>query len=133
MKNIDIYTNTALNTGIDRIGGMTVRRAANVIFNSVMLAENPDESTYKVGARVLKRFLSNISENEGKNLRGLLRYYALDDTEFTKRYSGILMTSKSNGKINTSEDLTTDIMANIMYEKAVANGRVRLNKQTPRK
>jgi hypothetical protein len=120
----DIYNpKLGINKPISYLQGLTVRKVANIIHNSLMLVENPEEINYNTAARLYRLLTKEFTFEQRIKLDFLLRdVYASEDDELGKRLTELSCFKRtSTDAINTEEDLAADVMANIMYNTAKAN------------
>ena len=118
----DIYSPMSdLNRPIAHLNGLSLRKIANQIHNSLMLIEEPSATEYKTAARLYRLLTQDLSLKQRVRLEWLLdKEYSSEDTELAKRWQ----TAKGyalHHRIETEDDLTADIMANIMYDVGKAN------------
>jgi hypothetical protein len=119
-----------INRPIRKLSGLSVRKMANIIHNSLMLVDNLQELNYNTTLRLYRLLTRGIDKNQRIELSSLLNEYASDDEELRKRLVQLSKYSRErsyelNGNpsypINTEEDLAADVMANVMYNAGRAN------------
>ena len=122
---INIYKQPELNMPIESLNGVSIRKAANVIYNSLMLVEEPEGINYNITARLYRLFTQNLDSKQKGWLNWLLsKEYASKDAKLKRRLGRLKQLSKFRmlkKGIETEADLAADIMANIMYNTARAN------------
>lgn len=126
---VEEYARVPIKGQITKLNGLSARKVANVIHNSLMLVENTEELNYNASARLYKLFTSRMDEDQKAELKGILSEYRNEDAEFKRRLEGVTNFRHSrkkdlagNGtyKISTAEDLAADIFANVQYRAAIS-------------
>lgn len=128
----NIYENPDLNKRIDDLDGLSVRKVANIIHNSLMLIENPEPVNYNTTSRLYRLLTEKFTFAQRQNLDSLLNNtYASEDEELKKRLDGLTRYKwRATYSIDTEEDLAADVMANLMYNVAKANARFYVTRKT---
>ncbi len=114
---------------IDKLNGLSIRRLANIIHNSLMLVENPESLNYNTAARLYKLFTNNLDVEQKLALKEVLRGYCNEDAEFKKRLLEVYrfqlnrrseLSSSGDYRINSTDDIAADIFANIQYRAGIS-------------
>ncbi|MBN2111698.1 hypothetical protein JW707_01230 [Candidatus Woesearchaeota archaeon] len=118
----NIYSPRAyINQPVESNKGLSIRRAANLIHNSLMLIEKPEDINYNAASRLYNMLTKDFTARQVIELNWLLRVkYASEDAELAKRLYRLSKFKNREG-IETREDLAADIIASIMYDVAVAS------------
>ncbi len=131
----DIYNpRLGINKPIGYLQGLTVRKVANIIHNSLMLVENPEEINYNTTARLYRLLTQEFDGGQKTDLRALINNYCEEDADFKKRMTelnrfqlsrkrdlfdkGVL---RPNYEIKSADDFAANVMADIMFNTAKAN------------
>jgi hypothetical protein len=119
----ELYRRPDINKPINELNGLSVRKVANIIHNSLTLVEEPEELNYNTSARLYKLLTKNFTLEQKMKLGSLLNTYALEDKAVRIRLVALSshMRKRQDYAIESEDDLSADIMANIMYRAGCAN------------
>ncbi|MBW3012307.1 hypothetical protein KY311_03915 [Candidatus Woesearchaeota archaeon] len=132
----DIYSpHVEINRPIAELNGLTVRKIANLIHNSLMLVEHREGIYYNTASRLYDKLTAGLTGRQKNILDRLLYYeYGSDDKEFKYRYVRLKQIRKfelvNTKEIKLGEDLAADIMSDIMFNVAKANANFARTMQT---
>jgi len=132
----DIYSSRLdINRPISSLQGLTVRKVANIIHNSLMLVENPEEINYNTAAKLYGLLTKEFTFEQKIKLDFLLNdVYASEDDKLAERMAELSRfkdkSTYATSAINTEEDLAADVMANLMYNAAKANATFDVTRKT---
>ncbi len=127
-----IYKEAVLNRPISRLNGLSVRKIANIIHNSLTLVENPDSLNYNTSARLYRLLTKSLERDERMNLNALLSEYASEDEDLRnklielnrfRRNRAEELSTYGRYQLNSADDVAADLMAKIAYRAGMANAR----------